>query len=391
MNRDDIQKLLGGYATGTLTEAEQKTLFEAAMYDQKLFDALAGEEGLRQLLRDPSAKAELLRAVEPAPAKSVLKAWLRRPMGWAAVGSLAAATALITIMVLPDARHSEPHLAAVQEEIPSSEPHLAPFRPSEPEAVRTEVPRPPQVSESLRRKAMEARAPVRSAPEREAVARPQSDRMDVAAAPAPQVLNVAPTDPMSAVATFRQTAPQVSSDAAEVRAEKARSGLGLTAMRNTAGAPPMAIGASGVRYELQQRGESGMYQRVDPDLPLRSSAPLRLEAETNKAGYLYAFETSPDGGYRQLSIGPTVDAHVKHTVELGEPSPDRKLLLVFSVRPEAAFTVGAATEGAARELDRLRAQTALNVQVRQKSANSVYVVGPASPLLLVEVSLPGVQ
>jgi len=29
MNRDDIQKLLGGYATGTLTPEEQQALFEA--------------------------------------------------------------------------------------------------------------------------------------------------------------------------------------------------------------------------------------------------------------------------------------------------------------------------------------------------------------------------
>ena len=31
MNREDIQKLLGGYATGTLTPEEQQTLFDAAI------------------------------------------------------------------------------------------------------------------------------------------------------------------------------------------------------------------------------------------------------------------------------------------------------------------------------------------------------------------------
>jgi hypothetical protein len=205
------------------------------------------------------------------------------------------------------------------------------------------------------------------------------------------VLNVAPTDPMSAVAAFQQTAPRLSADAADVRSEKARSGIGLTAMRQAAVNAPASTLASGVRYEIQQRSESGMYQRVDPDLPLRGSAPMRLEAETNKAGYLYAFETGPDDLYRQLSIGPTVDAHVKHTVELGEPAAGRKLLIVFSMRPQAAFTVGAATEGAARELNRLRAENARNALLRQKSGNSVYVVAPASPVLLIEVNLPAAQ
>ena len=39
MNREDIQKLLGGYATGTLTPEEQQALFSAALEDQELFDA----------------------------------------------------------------------------------------------------------------------------------------------------------------------------------------------------------------------------------------------------------------------------------------------------------------------------------------------------------------
>ena len=47
MKREHVRKLLGGYATGTLTPDEQQALFEAALNDQELFDALAGEEALR--------------------------------------------------------------------------------------------------------------------------------------------------------------------------------------------------------------------------------------------------------------------------------------------------------------------------------------------------------
>lgn len=50
MTRDEIRGLIGGYATGSLSEAEQKLLFEAALDDQELFDELAREQALKELL-----------------------------------------------------------------------------------------------------------------------------------------------------------------------------------------------------------------------------------------------------------------------------------------------------------------------------------------------------
>ena len=64
MSREEIHKLLGGYATGTLTPEEQEALFAAALEDQELFDALAKEQPLHDLLRDPAARAQLLAALE---------------------------------------------------------------------------------------------------------------------------------------------------------------------------------------------------------------------------------------------------------------------------------------------------------------------------------------
>ena len=49
MTPDHIRQLLGGYATGTLTDQEKKLLFEAALEDQELFDAMAAEDSLREL------------------------------------------------------------------------------------------------------------------------------------------------------------------------------------------------------------------------------------------------------------------------------------------------------------------------------------------------------
>ena len=45
--KPDLEKLIGGYATNTLTESERKLLFEAALEDQELFDALQQEQALK--------------------------------------------------------------------------------------------------------------------------------------------------------------------------------------------------------------------------------------------------------------------------------------------------------------------------------------------------------
>ena len=98
MSPEDIRKLLGGYATGTLTTEEQQALFAAALEDQELFDALAREQSLRDLLRDPAARAELLSALDTPAIRSVgLWQWLRRPMvaGLATAG--VAAVAIVAV------------------------------------------------------------------------------------------------------------------------------------------------------------------------------------------------------------------------------------------------------------------------------------------------------
>jgi hypothetical protein len=89
MSREEIQKLLGGYATGTLTPAEQTALFEAALEDQELFDALAREQSVRDLLRDPAARGFLLAALDEPRLTWTQRAgrWvLGNAVGLAAVG-----------------------------------------------------------------------------------------------------------------------------------------------------------------------------------------------------------------------------------------------------------------------------------------------------------------
>ena len=96
---DDVRKLLGGYATGTLTEAERKQLFQAALNDQSLFEALADEQALVELLEDTQSRAVLLQATE-TPEFSILGVigeWFSRPRSKALVALGSVAIVAITI------------------------------------------------------------------------------------------------------------------------------------------------------------------------------------------------------------------------------------------------------------------------------------------------------
>jgi hypothetical protein len=90
---DEARKLLGGYATGSLTEAERRILFEAALHDQELFEELASEQVLKEVLDEPGARQRLVAALEPPRHRALL--W-----GWAGAAATAATLAIVVgIMV----------------------------------------------------------------------------------------------------------------------------------------------------------------------------------------------------------------------------------------------------------------------------------------------------
>jgi hypothetical protein len=91
---DDAKKLIGGYATGSLSETERKLLFEAALEDQDLFDQLAHEQGLKELLDEPGAKQRLIAALGPSQPRAI--PWWKRPVTWTAAGVVAAGLAVLS-------------------------------------------------------------------------------------------------------------------------------------------------------------------------------------------------------------------------------------------------------------------------------------------------------
>jgi hypothetical protein len=136
MTREDAHKLLGGYATGTLTAEERQALFEAALTDQELFDALAREEALRETLADPAARAQLLAAVDGAPASA---RWQWRRL--APVAAMAAALVVVTMVMMlrQDSRPARRRWVA-EREAPAAAPHAAPILPPPPEVARVAPP-----------------------------------------------------------------------------------------------------------------------------------------------------------------------------------------------------------------------------------------------------------
>ncbi|ALA57489.1 hypothetical protein [Nitrospira moscoviensis] len=102
MPEHDLEKLLGGFAADTLTSEERRLLYRAALEDQQLFNSLADEQALKELLADPAVRRRLLHALnqgktsEPGEACSWLD-WLRRPAGLAFAGGLAAAALAVVL------------------------------------------------------------------------------------------------------------------------------------------------------------------------------------------------------------------------------------------------------------------------------------------------------
>lgn len=139
MTRGDFRKLIGGYATGSLSAAERQILFQAALDDQELFDELAREQALKEVIEQPGARQRLIAALA-MPAKP--PGWWRRPWPWA-VGATVAVGIAVTTMLVPHPRRGlevaviqAPPQAAVE----SAPPMTEPARPTPPPPAKRDAP-----------------------------------------------------------------------------------------------------------------------------------------------------------------------------------------------------------------------------------------------------------
>jgi hypothetical protein len=368
MRRDDIQKLLGGYATGTLTSEEQEALFAAALDDQELFDALAREQSLRDLLRDPAAKAQLLTALDEKPKAGWTSWW--RP---AAIGL--AMTALTVVVVRQIPRTPQVEVAVVKPQAPAAVDQLAsaPVPTVEPQPTAKEKEEAPAREKKLRAKksadteirrevdqvaevgkdkraaappagiggvpqAQPATAP--PPPPREAapaVAQPALERADAAARDlaAPQVVagTGAARARQSARAIFLLRAPVVEAMKSNYVEPAGQQVQGQA--RQQSPAPPsqqqqFGIGAAGGRIAADSK-----VLTLPPQPGVRYTvAGGAVRLETNDVGYLYVFARGGAGVWRSVLSG-SAEPGQQHVTTVLRPD-EKEVFVAFSRAVEFA-------------------------------------------------------
>jgi hypothetical protein len=341
MNREDIEKLLGGYAAGVLTPAEEQALFAAALEDQQLFDELAREQPLRDLLRDPSARATLLASLseERVP-------WYRRfarPLVAVAAALCIAVPVLVWQMHRPK---PQPVLTAQVAEpvkqlenkhaVPAPEPAAPPAAaPAAPRLTASRVPAPaarrvltpPAVRQlaaeptPLAKKeaaAEDALKPVENAPSRDV--KVMAEQFEVTAQNSQALDGAIQTDEeraRKAMQTLRASA------ANEFRPNQAAGGAAgslAAPMFATAGAIPQ------VRWTVLRRQPDGQFTAADA-ANLQAGDVVKLTFEAPEAGNLYITEQQKP---RTLPIEPGKPVEV-----LMEPQGPgtREIVFSFSRRP----------------------------------------------------------
>ena len=272
MTPREAEKLLGGYATGTLTEAERKTLFAAALEDQALFDALADEEGLRALLAEPDARARVVAAL----GKPIVPFW-RRPATMGLAASLLVAVGVSVLL-----RH-----------VPAPEP--------------ARVPPPPPSDEKVQ--ATPAQAPLAlKAAKRVPQAEPLTPKVLRSAPPPPPLPPASPAANAADVAEMAAGVSNPTAQAAPAPMEQAEGAAGEMRAKTEAKRNAEAA-ASSARFADSTQGLSmrGVRESLASLLPTWSFEPalagqFKLKVLWGPQGHLYLLHRDPAG---VSSLAPT--------------------------------------------------------------------------------------
>lgn len=133
MSEHELEKLLGGFAADTLTAEEKRRLYAAALQDQQLFNTLADEQALKELLADPAVRHRLLQALHnttPSATGTSLPwlTWFRRPANLALAGGFAAAVFAVVLgtKVYQESLEQAAQSVATEDTTPTSPPASAP-------------------------------------------------------------------------------------------------------------------------------------------------------------------------------------------------------------------------------------------------------------------------
>lgn len=322
---DHIQRLIGGYATGTLSEKQRKLLFEAALEDQELFDELARDQALKELLEAPGVKQRLLASIEtPAP-----RDWWRHPLPWLMGGSVLAISAGLMALVFLTPSGSRPakpvEVAQAKPAVTAEGPSLPPDRTGPPKSQnepKTATRVPPAEVEPVKKAPAEgapapqpAAAPPAAAP---VTVQPQAAAGPPAPPPPPELQNE-PKDAPAAVGQLTATEQQKTAGAPPPSA--------APASRDAAPTPAPAPRPASPRAALASKAAGLFNNRFAFDYSIHDGV-LRITPGSD--GYLLV----------RANVGP-IDrlilstAHVVRATpaELRVPDGASFVVVLFSARP----------------------------------------------------------
>ena len=349
---DEMRRLLAGYATGTLTDDERRTLLEASLVDEELFAAIAEEEPLRELLSDPAARAELLSRIEPAPRafRERFAAWLRRPA--VAGGLVAAAVAVVVIAIVP-----------VKRVVPVAEPPA--------QYARSVTPRAPaEAAQTPASSKQTANQPRKVRPARTLTAPIEAPRLEApAAAPAEQKVEVAAdaAAPAAVPAAARAAPPPPARAAAPVVPEATTSGVmsfreapatvGMARAKLAGQAKPVP------QVTLVRKAETGEYVAVDPATTVFVPGDLvRVRLEPVDSGAVSVRGAIP----QQNIVGALMPGKPYETGDIRIGNEDMRLTVTFSKGPQVVRTLSTALQSSESAEGRAAGQPDTEIVLRVK-------------------------
>lgn len=233
MSEHELERLIGGFAADTLTAEEKRRLYAAALQNQQLFNALADEQALKELLTDPAIRRRLLQALHNTTASATGGSlpwldWFRRPAHLALAGGFAATVLALVLStkVYQESFEQAAQSVATEDTKPTSPPISAP-------AASQSAP--PPIAEHTTRTAEEI-AHAKESAKKDFL----SDKMAKRERPAPAALQVPKTtDAPIAVEKQPREQDEPRRQLERLKAEdgKASTGLGASADQKLAATP----------------------------------------------------------------------------------------------------------------------------------------------------------
>jgi hypothetical protein len=301
MTNEDVRKLLGGYATNTLTESERKALFDAALEDQELFNALQDEQALRELLADPASRQQI-RAALLKPAGEKRFPWTRPWVWGSAAGAIAAAVLIVAVIQRSAPQTETLRVESSQESAKAVLPEPASNAVKEPR----ESPAPPRAPRFI--------GPAVTAP---------AEPVERAAPPAPLPIDTPATPPSVTVPDqiISQASEQVQLAPAktdgQLQNQAPPDGVTKQFLAGFSGAVPKYSGPL-VRYSLLKRDANGVDSTLPSSDQLKPGDAIRLTVTPGAQGYLALYQLDKSGESRRVfpatDVAIPVLANISYTI-----------------------------------------------------------------------------